>query len=349
MDSFGDVPAPSSVPLPDALDPYPASPAYDGGFLDVGDGQRVAWECSGNPAGVPLLVVHGGPGSGGGVGAPARPGPCDPARYRVIRFDQRGCGLSTPHASDPGTDLSVNTTGRLVADMERLREETGVRRWVLFGGSWGSTLILAYAVRYPERVRAIVLHGVTTTRRSEIDWLYRGVARFRPEAWERFVAASGPAGAAAVAAGGHPVAAYAALVSDPDPRVRERAVRAWCAWEDAVLAEETEAGGGVAPTVYTDRAVRDRAAFVRICAHYFAHGAWLEEGELLRDAGRLAGVPGVLTQGRRDLAGPPDTAWALARAWPGAELRMVEGGGHLATEESRRWVRAALDRFAEAP
>ena len=313
--------------------PYPPIEPYDSGMLDVGDGNLVYWEVCGNPVGKPALVVHGGPGSGCSTGQRRR---FDPDRYRVVLFDQRGCGRSTPHASDPATDMAVNTTGHLLADMERLRVHLGIDRWLLFGGSWGSTLILAYAERHPERVSEIVIASVTTTRRSEIDWLYRGVGRFFPEEWERFRAGVSEADR------GDLVAAYARLMEDPDPMVRDRAANDWCAWEDAVISLEPNG----TRNVYGDRPPAARLALVRICAHYFANGAWLEEGALLRDAGRLAGIPAVLVHGRLDLGGPPDTAWALARAWPGAELLVVDDSGHTGSDSMNERVLAALDRFA---
>ncbi|MER7408840.1 prolyl aminopeptidase [Streptomyces cacaoi] len=309
---------------------------YDSGMLDVGDGNRVYWEVCGNPEGKPALVVHGGPGSGCGVGWRRL---FDPARYRIVLFDQRGCGRSTPHASDPATPMRHNTTWHLVADMERLREHLGVERWLLHGGSWGSTLLLAYAEAHPHRVSQIVIAAVTTTQRREIDWLYRGVGRYFPGQWERFRTA---AGASADASGVELAAAYARLTGHPDAAVRERATREWCAWEDTVLLGET--GGATRP--YSGRPSRDRLGLVRICAHYFSNGAWLEEGALLRDADRLAGIPGVLVHGRLDLGGPLETAWELARAWPDAELTVVEDAGHLGTEETGRRITAALDRFA---
>jgi len=313
--------------------PYPPIEPYDSGMLDVGDGNLVYWEVCGNPVGKPALVVHGGPGSGCSTGQRRR---FDPDRYRVVLFDQRGCGRSTPHASDPATDMAVNTTGHLLADMERLRVHLGIDRWLLFGGSWGSTLILAYAERHPERVSEIVIASVTTTRRSEIDWLYRGVGRFFPEEWERFRAGVSEADR------GDLVAAYARLMEDPDALVRDRAANDWCAWEDAVISLEPNG----TRNVYGNRPSAARLALVRICAHYFANGAWLEEGALLRDAGRLAGISAVLVHGRLDLGGPPDTAWALARAWPGAELLVVDDSGHTGSDSMNERVLAALDRFA---
>ncbi|MEU5790543.1 prolyl aminopeptidase [Micromonospora purpureochromogenes] len=314
---------------------YPPIEPYDHGMLDVGDGNAVYWEVCGNPDGKPALVVHGGPGSGCGTGVRRF---FDPARYRIVLFDQRGCGRSTPHASDPATDLRHNTTHHLVADMERLREHLGVRRWLLHGGSWGSTLILAYAQRHPERVSEIVINAVTSTRRSEIDWLYRGVGRFFPQQWDRFLA-----GAPGTSRDGDVVGAYARLTADPDPAVRERATADWCAWEDAVVS-----GEAAVTNPYSDRPSAARTAMVRICSHYFAHGAWLEEGVLLRDAHRLAGIPGVLIHGRLDLSSPLDTAWQLHRAWPDSELIIVEQAGHFGTDETRGHVVRALDRFATA-
>ncbi|GAA5116700.1 prolyl aminopeptidase [Pseudonocardia adelaidensis] len=313
---------------------YPPIEPYDHGMLDVGDGNRVHWETCGNPDGKPALVVHGGPGSGC---TPGHRRAFDPRRYRVVLLDQRGCGRSVPHAGDPATDMGGNTTEHLIADMERLREHLGIERWLLHGGSWGSTLILAYAQRHPHRVSEIVIASVTTTRRSEIDWLYRGVGRFYPEAWERFRDGVPPA-----ERDGDLVAAYARLVTHPDAAVRERATRDWLAWEDAVISAEPNAHTGA----YGDRPPLARLAFVRICTHYFSHGAWLEDGALLRDAGRLAGIPGFLVHGRLDMGGPPQTAWELARAWPDAELVIVEDSGHTGSDAVRAHIGAALDRFA---
>ncbi|MFD4985583.1 prolyl aminopeptidase [Streptomyces sp. NPDC058374] len=318
--------SPSPSPPPAGAEPY------DSGMLDVGDGQRLYWEVRGNPRGRPAVVVHGGPGSGC---PPRAPRAFDLSRYRVVLFDQRNCGRSTPHAADPSVSLRHNTTDHLVADMERLRRHLGIGRWLLYGGSWGSTLLLAYAERHPERVTEIVIPSVTTTRRSETEWLYRGVGRFFPEAWERFVA-----GAGGVGPDGDLVGAYARLVEDADPAVRERAVADWCAWEDAVVSAE---GQG---TPYGGRPSAAQTALVRLCAWYFSHGVWLEEGALIRDAHLLASVPGELVHGRLDMGGPVHTAWELARAWPGSRLTVVESSGHLGGEETLAVARAALDRFA---
>jgi proline iminopeptidase len=311
---------------------YPATRPYAHGMLEVGDGNQVYWETCGNPAGKPAVIVHGGPGSGC---SPGQGRTFDPDRYRLVLFDQRGCGRSTPHASDPATDMRGNTTAHLIADMERLREHLGIDRWLLHGYSWGSTLSLAYAQRHPERVTEIVISAVTTTRRAEIDWLYRGVGRFFPEQWERFLA-----GAPGTPPDGDIVAAYARLAEDQDAAVREKATVDWCAWEDAVLSGETSRA------VYAARPAAAKLALVRICSRYFANGAWLEDGILLREAHRLAGIPGVLIHGRLDLGGPLDTAWQLARAWPDAELTVIEDAGHLSNEVSLNHVLNALNRFA---
>ncbi|WP_375424613.1 prolyl aminopeptidase [uncultured Friedmanniella sp.] len=313
---------------------HPPIEPYDSGLLEVGDGNRVYWETSGNPDGKPALVVHGGPGTG------SRPGPrrsFDPARYRIVQFDQRGCGQSLPPASDPATDMSVNTTARLVRDMERLREHLDVDRWLLFGGSWGSTLSLVYAEQHPERVSEIVLIGVTTGRQSELDWLYRDVGRFFPEAWEQFRDALPTSDR-----DGDLVAAYARRMEHPDRAVREAAAAAWCAWEDAVLSQEEY--GSASP--YSGRVDDARLTFVRICSHYFANRCWLEDDQVFRDVGRLAAIPGVLLHGRLDLSGPAGHAWALHRAWPGSELTIFPGSGHKGSEAMGDALLEAIDRFS---
>ncbi|WUI65767.1 prolyl aminopeptidase [Nocardia sp. NBC_00403] len=296
--------------------PFPDVDPYAHGRLDVGDGNRIYWETSGNPGGKPALVVHGGPGSGGHRGGRKV---FDPAVYRIVLFDQRGCGESLPNASDPNVSLDHNTTEHLIADIERLRTHLGIDRWLLYGGSWGSTLILAYAERYPERVTEIVLVGVTTTTPDEIDWLYHGVARLVPGPWEAF-----RDGVPESERNGNLVAAYQRLVNDPDPQVRRKAARDWCAWEDAVIAHETLGN----PGQYSGEPDDAMLAFVRICTHYFSNAVWLDDRQLLRDAHKLAGIPAVLIHGRLDLAGPLQAAWELANAWPDSELHVIDDSGH---------------------
>ncbi|HEU5332973.1 MAG TPA: prolyl aminopeptidase [Actinocrinis sp.] len=319
---------------------YPPLEPYEHGMLDVGDGHHIYWESCGNPRGKPALFVHGGPGSGCRTGTRRY---FDPERYRLIMFDQRGSGRSLPHASDPAADMGANTTEHLLRDMERLREHLGIERWLLNGGSWGSTLLLAYAERFPERVSEIVVVGVTTSRPAEIEWLYGGLRRFFPEQWERF-----RAGAPESARDGdlyHMLAGYSRLMNDPDPAVREKAAADWCAWEDTAISLEPN---GV-PNAYGARPPKAVLALVRICAHYFSNKMFLDDEVLLREAGRLKGIPGVLIHGRLDLSGPLDTAWDLAQRWPDAEIVLVMDSGHTGSDEFRAQWRGALDRFASTP
>lgn len=316
---------------------YPTIEPYDTGLLDVGDGHRVYWEVCGNPDGTPAVVVHGGPGSGCTAGVRRL---FDPARYRVVLVDQRGCGRSLPHASEPDADLSTNTTAHLLADLERVREHLDIDRWVLFGGSWGSTLSLAYAVRHPDRVRAAVLMAVTTGRHAEVDWVSSGVGRFFPAARERQLAAL-----PAAWRDGDTAAAYARLLADPDPAVHGPAARAWCEWEHAIVA----VGDEVPPSPRHDDP-RFRLAFARIVTHYFANRLFLDDGVLLAAAGGLAGIPAVLIHGQLDLQGPLDNAWQLHRAWPGSELVVVPHAGHGTTFAGMdEAIVDTLDRFADAP
>ncbi|GAB2779206.1 prolyl aminopeptidase [Amycolatopsis magusensis] len=304
---------------------YTHGEPYDSGLLDVGDGNLVHWDVSGNPAGKPAVLLHGGPG----VPSPHGRRYFDPAAYRVVQFHQRGVGLSTPSVIDHETDLSVNTTEHLLADMELLREHLDIERWLVFGGSWGATLGFAYAERFPARVTELVLVAVTNTRPSEIDWLYRGLGMVFPEAWDRFREGAGDDDV---------VGAYNRLLNDPDPAVREKAARDWCAWEAAAVDEQTPDPRWADPGF--------RMALARTAAHYFHHHAWLEDGILLREAGKLAGIPGVMVHGRRDLSAPLGTAWAMAKAWPDAELKVIDEGGHFSTGAMEEAVQAAMDRFA---
>ena len=311
-------------------EPYPAIEPFDQGMLDVGDGHRIYWEASGNPAGKPAVALHGGPGGGS---SPGRRRAFDPAAYRLVQFDQRGCGRSTPSAAAFGTDLASNTTGHLIADIELLRAHLRIDRWLVWGGSWGVTLGLAYAQRHPERVSEMVLVSVTMTRPSDVHWLYHEAGRFLPEQWTRFREGGGNAEDL--------VAAYDRLLNGHgDPAVRVKAAQDWCDWEDALVSLEDDWSPNPR---YSDPDFR--MLFARLCAHYFSHAAWLEEGELLRNAGRLAGIPGVLIHGKLDLGSPADVPWLLSRAWPDAELRLV-GTGHTGGVEMTEQMLGALDAFA---
>ena len=288
-------------------------------MLDVGDGNAVYWEVCGNPDGKPAVVLHGGPGSGC---TPWHRRWFDPDVYRIVLFDQRQCGRSTPHASKHDTDLRTNTTHHLLRDIEQLRSHLSIERWLVCGNSWGATLAQAYAQQHPERVSEIILLAVTTADHAGIDWLYHGAGRFFPEAWTAFREAID---------GDDLVAAYHELLNDPDDAVRARAAERWCAWEDAVANLGRNAR-------YDDP--RFRMAFARIVTHYFHHDMWIEDGALLRDAHLLRDIPGVLIHGRLDIGGPLITAWELAQAWPDAELVVVDTDGHSGAEMMARLLDA---------
>ena len=296
-------------------------------MLDVGDGQQLYWEVSGNPKGKPVVFLHGGPGGGT---APQHRRFFDPNAYRIVLFDQRGCGRSQPRVAD-GADLSVNTTDHLVADIERLRTFLGVDRWMVFGGSWGSTLALAYAQRHPERVTELVLRGIFLLRRSEIDWYYNGGAgQLFPEAWEGFcapLATAGPGEHVTAGPGEHPVDVYHRLLHSTDPDVALDAAIAWSTWEGAtssLLPNPDRIAETAEP--------RFASAFARIENHYFHHRGFFDEGALLRDAHLLRDIPGVIVQGRYDVVCPARSAHDLHEAWPSSRLHIVDDAGHAATE-----------------
>jgi proline iminopeptidase len=314
---------------------YPSIEPYAHGMLEVGDRNLVYWETCGNPRGKAAVVLHGGPGSG-----------CtmwhrrlfDPAAYRVVLFDQRNCGRSTPHASAFDTDLASNNTQNLIADIERIREHLGVERWLVIGGSWGSTLALAYAERFPNHVTEIILFGVTTGRHKEFDWSFRGgLADLFPEQWEQLRDAVPVA-----LRDGDIIDAYCRLLHDPDALIREQAALAWCTWESATPAWPP--AHGLSPR-FEDPAFR--MAFARIVTRYVRHNAWLEDNILLRDVGAIADIPGIMVNGRFDLQAPIGWAYDLKRVWPRAKLVIVDDAGHDASNAgiTKELVRAT-DRFA---
>jgi proline iminopeptidase len=314
---------------------YPEIEPYESGYLDVGDGQRVYWESSGNPEGKPVVFLHGGPGGGT---SPSHRRLFDPARYRIILVDQRGTGLSTPHASEVDSDLSSNTTWHLVADLELLREHLGIDRWQVFGGSWGSSLALAYAEKHTERVTELVLRGIFTLRQSELDWFYEGgAAEVYPDTWEGFLAA------VPEAERGSMIAAYHRLLNDPDPAVHGPAAVAWSIWEASgiTLLPQPEVVARFAEPSYA-------LAFARIENHYFVNHGWFEPQQLIRDAPRLKDIPTVIVQGRYDMCTPAVTAWELHRALPEAEFLMIPDAGHAFDEPGiLNALIEATDRFAE--
>lgn len=312
---------------------YPEIEPYDRGMLDVGDANSIHWMQSGNPGGVPALILHGGPGSGSSASIRRF---FDPAHYRIVQFDQRGCGGSLPHASEPEVDLASNTTWHLLADIERFRRFLGIKRWLVFGNSWGCTLALLYAQAHPQRVTALVVTGVTMTRESEIDWLYKGLARFFPAEWARFRAA-----VPQDMRDGDLVTAYYHLLRDPDPAVHVKAAQDWHEWEAASILVDPRAS---LPERWSDpRYVTARA---RIITHYFHHRGWLDDGQILRNVERLNGIPCTMIQGRLDLEGPVTTAWELSQAWPAARLVIVPNAAHSpGTSEMAAAIVAATDAF----
>ncbi len=296
---------------------YPPLDANRTGHLAVGHGHQLYWEESGNPQGKPVVFVHGGPGSGT---EPKQRCFWDPAKYRIVLFDQRGCGKSTPFAS-----LEHNTTWDLVADMELLREFLGVERWQVFGGSWGSTLALAYAQTHPARVSELVLRGIFLLRKWEIDWFYQdGTSHLFPDAWEKYLAPIPQAER------GELVSAYYRRLTSEDPTVRAEAARAWSQWEGrtSYLLPNASYLSKTGDDAFAD-------AFARIECHYFMHAGWLEHEKALLakpNVDVMRQIPGTIVQGRYDVVCPMESAWALHRAWPEADLRVVEDAGHSAFE-----------------
>lgn len=294
---------------------YPAIEPYRSGYLQVSELHRVYFEECGNPAGKPAVFLHGGPGAGC---SPKARQFFDPAHYRIVLFDQRGCGRSTPHA-----ELTDNTTWHLVADMERLREHLGIERWQVFGGSWGSTLALAYAQTHPTRVSELVLRGIFMLRRWELEWFYQaGCDALFPDAWEEYLAAIPPAER------GDLISAYHRRLTSPDEATRLAAARAWSVWEGATSFLHPDPAH-----IASSGEDQFALAFARIECHYFVHAGFFEvDGQLLRDAHRLRGIPATIVQGRYDVVCPLRSAWDLHRAWPEADLRIVADAGHSAFE-----------------
>jgi proline iminopeptidase len=311
---------------------YPPISPYYTGRLRVSDLHELYFEESGNPGGKPVVFLHGGPG-GGTDGKMRRF--FDPARYHIILYDQRGCGRSSPHAS-----LIDNTTGDLVEDIEKLRTHLGIERWQVFGGSWGSTLALAYAETHPERVTELVLRGIFLLRRSEIEWFYQnpeGAAALFPDRWEGYVAPIPPAER------GDMIGAYYRRLTSEDAAVLQEAARAWSVWEGSTSYLNVNPDY---VAKFDDGAYA--AAFARIECHYFVNRGFLaRDAQLLEDAGRLHGIPGVIVQGRYDVVCPARSAWDLHRAWPQAQLCLVPDAGHSAFEAGNiHELVSATDRFA---
>jgi proline iminopeptidase len=311
---------------------YPEIEPYETGHLDVGDGHSLYWELCGNPSGKPVVFLHGGPGGGS---SPDHRRQFNPDKYKILVFDQRGCGKSTPYAS-----LEANTTWDLVEDIEKLRTQVSkVDKWQVFGGSWGSTLALAYAEKYPERVTELVLRGIFLFDQSEIDWMYKagGASQVYPDKFEEFLAPI-PADERADL-----VEAYRKRLTSDDKDVQLRSAKAWSKWEGDIvtLLPSPE-------TIEHFTSPEVAVAVARIENHYMANHGWLEEGQLLKDAPKLKDIRGVVVQGRHDTCTPPIAAWNLKKAWPEVELNFIPDGGHLFSEPGvLDGLIRATDRFAE--
>lgn len=292
---------------------------YDHGWLDVGEGHELYWERCGTPGAKPAVFLHGGPGSGC---SPGHRRFLDPRRYDVLLFDQRGCGRSRPNAADTLAALEGNTLDRLVADIERLRALCGVERWLVAGGSWGTTLGLAYGAAHPDRVTEMILVSVGTTTRREVAWVTRDAGRYFPEAWDRFRAGLPEDDLAG---------AYATLLADP--ATCDEAVDRWCAWEDAHMQLDPAQS-------LSNRDPGFRRCFARLVTHFWSHAP-----EKAPDVGPLRDTPAALIHGLRDLSSPPDVPWRLAQSWPAAELVLVDEG-HAGGAEMAAAIESAGDRFA---
>ena len=310
---------------------YPEIQPHETGLLDVGDGHSLYWELTGNPDGKPAVMLHGGPGGGS---SPDHRRQWNPEKYKILVFDQRGCGKSTPYAS-----LENNTTWDLVDDIEKLRTQVSkVDKWQVFGGSWGSTLSLAYAQKYPERVTEIILRGIFLFDQYEIDWMYAagGASQVYPDKWDEFESLI-PEDER-----GDMVEAYRKRLTSDDKDEQLRAAQTWSKWEGDIVT--------LLPSVATIEHFTSpevAVAVARIENHYMANDGWFEQGQLLKGAEKLRGIPGVIVQGRHDTCTPPAAAWALKKAWPEVDLQIVPDGGHLFNEPGiLDGLVRATDRFA---
>ncbi|WP_293572896.1 prolyl aminopeptidase [Phaeobacter sp.] len=308
---------------------HPPLEPFDQQMIDVGQGHHIYMEQSGNPDGLPVVVCHGGPGGGS---SPAMRRYFNPKVYRIILFDQRGCGRSKPHAS-----CENNTTWHLIADMEKIRSLLGISKWIVFGGSWGATLSLLYAQTHPDRVDRLVLRGVFLMTQAELDWFYGGGAgRFWPETWARFVSLIPDDER------GDLIAAYNRRLFSGDLAEEIRYGRAWSAWENALASIHSNGTSGESPGDYA-------RAFARLENHYFINNGFLDyDGQIFANMGRISHIPGVIVQGRYDMICPPASAWRLKELWPNAQLKMVRNAGHALSEPgiSAELVRA-MDQITE--
>ena len=325
MDRFTDRQKSARYPL------YPPVEPFDQRMMDVGDGHRVYVEQCGRRAGIPVVVLHGGPGGGC---SPVMRRYFDPAAYRTVLFDQRGCGRSQPHAS-----VRANTTWHLVRDIETIRTSLGIDSWIVFGGSWGATLALLYAQTHPKRVARLVMRGIFLMTRPELDWFYGGGAgKFWPELWDRFVSPIPENERCDL------IAAYSKRLFSGDLVLETRYARTWAMWENALASFSSEGHGSESPAEFA-------RAFARLENHYFSNAGFLEEDDqIIRRIDRIAHIPGVIVQGRYDMICPPLSAHRLHRAWPGSDLKIVGRAGHALSEPgiSAELVQI-MDRYRQDP
>jgi len=305
---------------------YPPIDPFDQRMMDVGDGHRVYVEQCGNPKGTPVIVLHGGPGGGC---SPAMRRYFDPSHYRVVLFDQRGCGRSRPHAS-----VENNTTWDLVQDIERIRTALSIERWAVFGGSWGATLGLVYAISNPERVAHLILRGVFLMTQRELDWFYRGGAgHFWPDVWSGFTSMIPDAEQNDL------IGAYKRRLFSGDVAMENRFARAWAGWENTLASMGNDGPSGESPTEYA-------RAFARLENHYFSNGGFLEhDGWILENLAPIAKLPGTIVQGRYDMICPPRSAYEMNARWPGSRLVIVPRAGHALSEPG---ISAELVRTMDA-
>lgn len=300
------------------------------GYLPVGDGNEIYWEISGNAKGKPALYLHGGPGSGIGNGYRRH---FDPKTFLIVSFEQRGCGRSRPRATDSGIDLMTNTTQALISDIEKLRIHLNIDKWLLLGISWGTTLALAYAQAYPERVSAIILAAITTTTSAEVEWITEDMGRVFPREWDEFAGAVHPEHEERI------IDAYYRQITSTDLKIRENASRAWCAWEDVHVSLD--------PQYKPNPRFQDlefSLPFSILTIHYWKHSAFIGYPGILENISRISHLPCTLIHGQLDISSPLETAWKLHKAWPGSELKVIGNEGHGGTLMSKE-ITTAINKI----
>lgn len=316
------------------IDYFPIVEPFDSGMLNVGENQQIYFDVRGSPNGKPALVLHGGPGQGS---HPSMTRGFDPKLYKIILFDQRGCGRSLPHASVATTNMDLNTTWHLIQDIETIRVHLGIERWLICGASWGSALALAYAIKFPEHVTELVLMAIFTAHPKEYKWLYNDLGAKLPKDFEAFCSMG-----TNIDSSKSIFYNYTKLLGANDRSIQQKAARAWCDWEDSVLSNEPNAK----PSYPTPEAVPDMIAFARICAHYAMHNAWLDDDMIMDNKHRLFDISAVIIHGRQDRGCPAESAERLSAGWTKASLNILEDSGHLASASKKSKLLQALHQFS---